>query len=120
MLRQEIGNIGSAKASNLRLKNNLTGFPLSRLRLIDQFNSSSLGDLSSEHGGELYSEDARCRTKICTPDLPKLRAPGTRWSGRSVHALMFSEGGAPHWSTHARRSSRSNLSNSTRRARELR
>src|SRR5262245_25590420 len=90
MFRHEIGNIRSAKAANLRLEDDLAGFPLGRFRVIDQFNFSSLGNLSSEHWEELYSEDARCRTKMYTSDLPKLRAPDTRRSRRSRSNLSNS------------------------------
>lgn len=59
MLHCKIGNVRSAKARQFRLKNNFTGNPRHRLRITNQFNSSSLSDLSSQHGGELYRHSAR-------------------------------------------------------------
>src|SRR5262245_46013136 len=55
MLRGKKRNVRSAEASHFRLENDLPGITGRWLRMIDQFNLSSSSDLSSEHGGELYS-----------------------------------------------------------------
>src|SRR4030095_13583870 len=64
MLRHEIGNIRSTQATDFRLEDDLAGFAWHGLRIIDQFNFSSLGDSASQHGRELYKGETKIRRKF--------------------------------------------------------